>query len=63
MVYEDFDEPSHRKNKAKQSQFISYWVFRKSTGRLTAESQGLRDAYCETEFEKTKPIFEGVEWA
>ena len=28
----------------------SYWVLRK-------ESQGLRDAYCEKEFEKTKPIF------
>ena len=32
----------------KQSQFISYWV--------------LRDAYCEKEFEKTKPIFERVKW-
>ena len=42
----------------KQSQYYRsvFGVLRKSTGRLTAESQGLRDAYCEKAFEKTKPI-------
>ena len=33
----------------KTKPIISYCVLRK-------ESQGLRDAYCENEFEKTKPI-------
>ena len=41
MPYGDLWQFRVAKNKAKQCQFISYWV--------------LRDAYCEKESEKTKP--------
>jgi len=48
-----------RKTKPTKANII---VLRKSTGRLTAESQGLRDAYCEKEFEKTKPMLKWSNW-
>ena len=40
------------------AEWANLFVPRSAFGVLRKESQGLRDAYCENEYEKTKPICE-----